>query len=358
MLEDLDGAPAQKRSSKSFIAGLISVVVVLGLVGTGLVFAGSSVQDFLSRFQVEDYQGEPGPSTVLLIETGDTGEDVARKMVALDIIKSFDSIYRDMLNVDLVLFPGSYEFPTKLSGSAALALLLEGKNRILLTTTIPEGLQVADILPILVKDLELETESLQAAIEAQLPRLPESAPSIEGFLFPATYSYDPGVDAATVIDSMVDRMEVELAKYEIELKDSLEVLTLASIVQSEGRLTEDFFKISRVFLNRIEIGMPLQSDQTVKYRYEGSLDSFQEGLADKTNPFNTFEYVGLTPGPITNPGALTIEAALRPAAGEWLYFVAIDLNTGETVFSNTLAEHEQATQLYYKWCRENPSDVC
>lgn len=358
MLEDLEVQSPKKRSYKSWIAGLISILVVAGLVGGGLIVAGSSVQDFLSRFQVEDYKGDPGPMTQLVIEAGDTGEDVARKMVEADIIKSFDAIYRDMLNVDLVIYPGTYEFPTKISGSQALGLLLAGENRVELSTTIPEGLEVADIIPILVEDLNLSVADIEAAISSQLTRIPDDAPSIEGYLFPATYSFDPGVGADEVIQAMVDRLEVELAKYEIELKDSLEIMTLASIVQSEGRLTEDFYKIARVFLNRLEIGMPLQSDQTVKYRYEGSLDSFQEGLADRTNPFNTFEFAGLPPGPITNPGALTIEAALRPATGDWLYFVAIDLNTGETVFSETLAEHERATELYYQWCRENPSDVC
>ncbi|MBT5848240.1 MAG: ABC transporter substrate-binding protein, partial [Micrococcales bacterium] len=85
---------------------------------------------------------------------------------------------------------------------------------------------------------------------------------------------------------------------------------------------------------------------------------FQEGLRDTANPFNTFSNPGLPIGPITNPGALTIEAALRPVAGKWLYFVAINLNTGETIFSDTLAEHEKAADIYRQWCRDNPNDVC
>ena len=358
MIEDLEATPVTKRSYKSWLAGLISLAVVVGLIAGGLSIAGSSVQDFLSRFQIEDYEGEPGPSTILVIETGDNGEDVARKMVEADIIKSFDAIYRDMLNVDLVIFPGSYEFPTKLSGSSALTLLMTGENRILVTTTIPEGLTVAQTIPRLAEDLDVSIAAIQAAIETQLERLPDDAPSVEGYLFPATYSFDPGVTADQVITAMVDRMEQELAGYEIPLKDSLEIVTLASIVQSEGRLTEDFYKISRVFLNRLDLGMPLQSDQTVKYRYEGNLDSFQEGLRDTANPFNTFSNPGLPLGPITNPGALTIEAALRPATGDWLYFVAINLNTGETIFSETLAEHEKAADIYRQWCRDNPNDVC
>jgi len=355
MTDGLEPTPIKPRSKRSWLAGIISITVVAAIVGGGLFVASSSVQDFLSRFQIEDYDSEPGPSTVLLIAPGDSGGDVARKMVEADIIKSFDAIYRDMLNVDLVLFPGSYEFPTKLSGSAALTLLMSGENRLLVSTTIPEGLSVAEILPKLVADLGLTIPDLEKGIADQISRLPETAPSIEGYLFPATYSFDPNPDAGLVIKAMVDRMEQELLKYEIPLVDSQPTLTLASMVESEGRLSDDLFKISRVFLNRLDIGMALQSDPTVKYRYEGSLESFQEGLKDTESLFNTYSHTGLPIGPVTNPGALAIEAALRPADGPWLYFVAINLDTGETVFSETLAEHEIAAEIYRQWLRDSPN---
>jgi UPF0755 protein len=354
MTDGLEPVPPRKSSKRSWFAAIISIVVVGTIVGGGLFVASSSVQDFLSRFQVEDYDGQAGPSTVLLISPGDTGEDVAKKMVEADIIKSFDAIYRDMLNVDLVIFPGSYEFPTKLSGSAALEILMSGSNRLLVLTTIPEGLSVAQILPRLSEDLGISISDLEEGIANQISRIPSNAPSIEGFLFPATYSFDPNPEADEVIKAMVDRMEQELLKYEIPLADSLPTLTLASMVASEGRFEEDLYKISRVFLNRLDIGMALQSDQTVKYRYEGSLDSFQEGLKDTESLFNTFSHLGLPIGPITNPGGLAIEAALRPTEGAWLYFVAINLDTGETVFSETLREHEIAAELYRQWLRDSP----
>ena len=153
---------------------------------------------------------------------------------------------------------------------------------------------------------------------------------------------------------MLERMAAELDRYGIALEDAHEILTLASMTQMEGRAESDFFKISRVFANRIERGMPLQSDPTVKYYYEGSIDSFQEGVADTSNPYNTYVIAGLPPGPISSPGAVAIDAAINPEPGDWLYFVAINLNTGETVFSETLAEHERAAELYYQWLRDNP----
>lgn len=354
MLEDFHTEHKERGRAKGLIAAGISIAILLGLVAGGYFLAKDTVDDFISRFAVEDYSGEPGPVVLVTIEPGDTGEDVARKLVEADVIKSFDAIYRDMIRANPTIYPGVFEYPTKISGAEALKLLLSNTNKVVVQTTIPEGYRVSQIIPTLVADLGLSESEVLAAISAGMERIPSDAPSIEGFLFPATYTFSPGVDADTVINTMLDRMEAELADYGYELNDSLDLLTLASMIQLEGRLSDDFFKISRVFTNRLEINMALQSDPTVKYYYEGSIDSFQEGMADEANPFNTYYNPGLPPGPIASPGSLAIDAALRPAQGNWLYFVSINLLTGETVFSETLAEHERAVELYRQWLRDNP----
>ena len=355
MLEELEEA-APKNRVKGFLAALISVGILGGLVAGGYFVARDSIDDFISRFQVEDYEGSGGPTVQITIEPGDTGSDVARKLVEADVIKSFDAIYRDMIAADPTFYPGVYEYPSQIPGSVALQILLSNTNKVVVQTTIPEGLTIAEILPRLERDLGLAEEDLATAIENAMVRVPESAPTIEGFLFPATYTFNPGVSADVVINTMLDRMEAELADYDLTLKESMSVLTLASIVQLEGLIQEDFFKISRVFANRLDRSIPLQSDPTVKYYYEGSIDSFQQGMADEANPFNTYYNPGLPPGPIASAGSLAIEATLRPAEGNWLYFVSINLITGETVFSETLVEHERAVELYRQWLRDNPSN--
>lgn len=356
MLDDFEDSPPEKRRGRSLIAIAVSLAVVVGTVGIGYLVLRDSVQSaiesFNSRFFIPDYDGPAGPSTVIVIERGDLGEDVARKLLDADVVKSFDAIYRPMLQTDLTIFPGHYEFPTQISGAEALRILLEGKNRVVVSTTIPEGLQIAEIVPRLAEDLGLSEQDLLSAIDLRDQELP--GPTLEGFLFPARYTFDPGVDADEVIDTMLARMAAELEAYSLELSEALDVLTIASMIQMEGKAEADFFKISRVFANRIDLGMPLQSDPTVKYYYEGSIDSFQQGVADTENPYNTYVYPGLPPGPISSPGALAIEAAINPVAGDWLYFVAINLNTGETVFSETLAEHERNVALLRQWERENP----
>ena len=354
MLEEFEETGKPKGRLKGWLAAAISITLLGGLVAGGYFVAQDSISNLISRFQVEDYEGEGGPTVLVTIEPGDTGEDVARKLVEADVIKSFEAIYRDMIRANPTIYPGVYEYPTQIPGAKALEIMLSNKNKVVVQTTIPEGFTVAEILPKLVQDLGLEPSELQAAIDSALERLPDSAPSIEGFLFPATYTFNPGVSADTVINTMLDRMEAELAEYDFTLLQAQEILTLASIVQLEGMHEEDFFKISRVFFNRLDRSMPLQSDPTVKYYYEGSIDSFQQGMADEQNPFNTYYNPGLPPGPIASPGSIAIEAVMRPAPGDWLYFVSINLITGETVFSETLAEHERAAELYRQWLRDHP----
>ena len=354
MFDEFEQSSAPKNRVKGTLAALISIGILFGLVAGGYFIARDSINDFIARFQVEDYEGLGGPTVQITIEPGDTGTDVARKLVEADVIKSFEAIYRDMIAADPTFYPGVYEYPTQIPAAKALQLLLSNTNKVVVQTTIPEGWTVAEMLPRLEADLGISRSDLESAITAAMSRLPEKAPSIEGFLFPATYTFNPGVDADTVINTMLDRMQAELDDYDISLKEALPLLTLASIVQLEGMIKDDFFKISRVFANRLDRNMALQSDPTVKYYFEGSIDSFQEGMADTENPYNTYYNPGLPPGPIASPGALAIQSTVRPAEGDWLYFVSINLITGETVFSETLAEHERAAELYRQWLRDNP----
>lgn len=344
-----------ERKLKRRRAGLAAVIVSLLLLGGLGAVSFSAITNFISRFQVEDYQGEPGPTVQIVIEQGDTGEDVARKLLEADVVKSFDAIYREMLNSDFSdIYPGTYEFPTKISGAQALRLLVEGDNKVVVTVTIPEGFRNSQIIERLVTEIELDEADLDMAIEAAMSRIPSEAVNLEGYLFPATYEFDPNVSAQRVIEVLINRTEQELSKYDIALSDSFDVIRTASVIQLEAKHAEDFFKVSRVIQNRLEKGMLLQMDSTVNYGTNGTkITTTDEQRADP-NLYNTYVHKGLPVGPIGNPGGTAIEAALRPADGDWLYFVTVNLKTGETVFSETYAQHEVAAQQFYKWLRENP----
>ncbi len=344
----------QLRGRRNLFISLVTVAALLLGGGIAVAISYDSIKNYLSKFVIEDYNQEAGPETTITIVEGDDGAAVAKKMVEADIVKSFDAVYREMLNADFTIYPGTYAFPTKLSGAQALRILIEGKNRVVNQVTIPEGMRIQQIVPLVSEALGIDEAELFGALDSQMSRIDDRAPTLEGYLFPATYTFDPNVDAKTVISTMVDRMEAELASFGRQLKDSHDLLSLAALIQAEGKHEEDFFKISRVFANRLDKGMLLQSDPTVKYRYQGEQSNFTGGVKDASNPFNTYIYKGVPVGPVGNPGSLAIEAALRPADGNWLFFVAINLKTGETVFSETLAEHERAAELYRQWLRDNP----
>ena len=149
--------------------------------------------------------------------------------------------------------------------------------------------------------------------------------------------------AQDVIQTLVDRTVQSLDDAGVPVEDRQRVLTIASIIQREARYEEDLQKVSTVIQNRLDpdnqetFGL-LQMDSTAQYGYgemhDGTVSSSDEALADP-NPWNTYVHTGLPIGPIANPGDVAIDAAMHPADGDWLYFVTVNLDTGETVFTRT-----------------------
>ena len=184
---------------------------------------------------------------------------------------------------------------------------------------------------------------------------------LEGWLFPATYTFDPGVTATQVIQRLVARTVESLDAAGVPVDQRERILTIASIIQREARSQDDFYKVSRVIANRLADGMRLQMDSTAQFGFgemhDGTASSSAEALAD-ANVWNTYVVDGLPAGPISNPGDLAIDAAMHPADGDWLYFVTWNMDTGETIFSTTYAEHEQGIQKWNEWCAANDNRGC
>lgn len=346
--------PKRPKVNRSRLTVIVSLLLLAGLVG-GAGWAGYSwLRDFVAGMNIEDYSGEPGPEVQIVIEAGDNGEDVARKLVEADVIKSFDAIYRPMLASEFVVYPGTYTLPTKISGVVALDLLISGEARAVSKVTIQEGLRANQIFEKLAAELELDLMSLEkAAADLGALGLPSSAPSIEGYLFPATYEFDPGVTEQEVVETLVKRTFSELIDLGVAKDAWHETLTMASIVQVEGK-PRDFSRVARVFFNRLEAGMPFQSDATVSYATGGETVTTTDEQRATDSPYNTYYYAGLPVGPIDSPGGEAIRATLQPADGDWLYFVTINLETGETVFTNTYAEHLVEVEKFQAWIRANP----
>jgi UPF0755 protein len=172
-------------------------------------------------------------------------------------------------------------------------------------------------------------------------------PGLEGYLFPDTYRFAPGVPMAEVVGAMTQRYRNVWTNERRDLLDSLamserELITLASIVQAEARRSEEMPRIASVYHNRLAMGWLLQADPTVLYALGGPRDRLLFAAIDSVaeHPYNTYTQAGLPPGPIGAPGAAAIDAALSPSGEPFLYFVA--RGDGSHVFSRTLAEHNRA----------------
>ena len=130
------------------------------------------------------------------------------------------------------------------------------------------------------------------------------------------------------------------------------VVTIASLVEGEARTEADRSKVARVIENRLTAKMSLGMDSTVNYIFKKRGVPTQQML-ESDNPYNTRRFTGLPPGPISNPGESALEAAAKPVPGNWLYFVTVNLSTGETKFAATYEEHQRYVEQFQQWCSAN-----
>lgn len=328
------------------------------LVALGLIFGylnRAEIRNAWDQVSGADYSGSGRGSVTLVIKEGDDGAVVAQQLVDLGVVKTYRTVYKLLVARDEVFYPGTYQLKLEMSAANALDAIANPNNRISNRVTIKEGWRISKVLTELSAKTKIPLASLQGqAKDLAAIGVPDGEVSAEGWLFPATYNFEPDSSALTVLKQMVKRTKQELKKFNVQDQDAHRVLTLAALIQAEARLEQDFYKVSRVFLNRIAQGMKLQSDATVSYGVNGKTVS--TSAADRADPngYNTYRYPGLPIGPISAPGSIAIDAAINPAKGGWLFFCTVNLKTGETVFSNTYAEHGAAVRLWRQWMLENP----
>lgn len=360
-------APQKKKRRTGCLVALIIVLAVIGgIVGGGIWVwntYGDKISDALGWGEPADW--EPGLATgevLVTIKEGDTGSPVSTALYEAGVTRS-DEVFYDYLvkeNIAVTFYPGIYRLQEKMTAEAALEALQNPDNKLENSASVGEGATIESSLPSMAESLGMPIEELQAAVDADPATYGVTAQSLEGWLFPAVYTFDPGVTATQVIQRMVDRTKESLNNAGVPAEDAQRVLTIASIIQREG-LTADFPRVSRVIQNRLDIDMKLQMDSTAQYGYgslhEGVVSSSAEALEDD-NPWNTYVHTGLPVTPIASPSDAAIDAAMHPADGPWLYFVTINLATGETQFSVTYEEHLQGVEKWEKWCQENPDGGC
>lgn len=278
-----------------------------------------------NKFLLNDYRSITSSSQVdIIIKDGETGTQIAQKLEKAGVIKASKVFYKVAINDKRSnsISPGIHEVDIKISARSALDQLLDPKRNRGLFGFI-EGLRKAEILDLLAKS-KLASGKLSPVVK---PDALYKTSNLEGFLFPAQYSFSPGTVIDDAVNQMVQRFNLAAKETKVDLGykgfSPLELVTIASIIQAEGD-PQDFTKIAQVIYNRLKIGMPLQMNTTIEYaaNLRGKIRLPYKEL-EVNSKYNTYKYRGLPPGPIGNPGQAALNASVNPESGDWLYFITV-----------------------------------
>ena len=258
----------------------------------------------------------------------------------------FFRVYASFRRGDRAIKAGTYMLRPHEGWGTVLDALRRGKGLVHIVT-IPEGFSIGQIAPLLESKLGQPADSVKAAVTdtALLHQLDVPTKTLEGYLFPDTYTFAEGTTSRTAVDMMVRRFEQVWKPEWTARLDTLhlsrnDVMALASIVEKEARLPEERPVIAAVYMNRLRANIPLQADPTVQYALGKHVARVYYKDLEVESPYNTYKHAGLPPGPIASPGKPSIEAALYPANVPFIYFVAFP--DGHHEFRRDLAGHEQA----------------
>ncbi|MGO4598641.1 endolytic transglycosylase MltG [Terrabacter sp. 2RAF25] len=348
---------ASGRGRPSILRRLLVIVLALAVIGGGVVVAYKALRPVVEGFlESNDYPG-PGTGEVnVTVDEGARGSAIAKTLADQDVVKSSKAFIEAANNnpKSAGIQPGIYTLKKQMKASDALAILVDPKNRLITRVVIPEGLWTDEIYTRLSKTSGIPVAEYTAAAKKvdELGLPPSARGNIEGYLFPASYEFPPSTSALEQLKEMVAESTKRLEALGITPDQMERVVTVASLVEGEAKTDADRAKVARVVENRLAANMSLGFDSTVNYVFRKRGVPTQDML-DSRSPYNTRRVTGLPPGPISNPGVGALKAAANPAAGPWLYFVTVNLDTGETKFAATYAEHQRYVAEFQKWCTDN-----
>ncbi len=349
----------KKNKRRSGTACLLVAVVLVGAVGGGGYLAYDYWQTHFGA--APDYEGEGTGQVQVEIPKGASLTEMGQILQKAGVVKSAGAFAEAAAKASIQ--PGTFTLHKEMSGKAAVAMMTNSANFL----TLGEGMRAGEIYAAIDKKLGLAAGTTKGVAKSQAKNLglPEWAGSdpnlkdpLEGFLFPSQYIAAKGTKPEDILRQMVarakktyDEQDVVGKASALGLKSPLQVVTVASLVQVEGKYKHDFDKISRVVYNRLKpdnketYGL-LDFDSTVNYaKSQSTLDTGAvSDLRKFKDPYNTYNIKGLPPGPISNPGLEALKSALEPTPGPWYYFVSI--NENETLFAVTNEEHNKNRQRY------------
>jgi len=330
---------------------LLRLTIFLVLIGAGVVL-------LLASTLAMAYQGFAAP-VVIEFPKGTSTQDMAQQLADAGVVRyPWQFVLARLLNPTVRLQAGEYQFSHSDTTWNVFNRIVRG-DVFYYVLTVPEGSNMFDIAGSLGQFDFLHPEDfLRAARDPALIKdLAPGAPTLEGYLFPSTYRLTRRTTARDLCQMMTDQFR----KHWQQLQDPnhpasvSQTVTLASLVEKETAIPAERPLVASVFENRLRMNMPLDCDPTTIYaalldeRYHGTI--YKSDL-ESANAYNTYQHAGLPPGPIANPGAASLKAAIAPAGTDFLYFVAKADGTGSHQFSKTVDEHNRAVQNYRRNMRK------
>ena len=350
----------KRRRRRRRIVTTLIMVLVLAVVGIGGYWAYKN-RPPAPTTAASDYSGPGEGSVEVEIPDGASGQEIGQILYDKGVVASvgaFADAYAANANSGNIQ-AGVYTLKAKMSAANAVAALLNPASQTR-RLTIPEGFTQTQVKEKLISTGGFTDAQVDAAFaDTAGIGLPSAAGGhVEGWLAPDTYNISEGATATEVVAEMVSRTVSRLKSAGVAEADYETVLIKASIVEREATPTY-YGQVARVIDNRLadtdgDTQGKLGMDSTILYGLgrSGGMPT-QAELDDASNPYNTRIHPGLPPTPIGSPGKGTITAVLNPPAGDWLYFVTINLDTGETRFASTYAEQQANEQLLQQYCAAN-----
>jgi UPF0755 protein len=362
VIREAAAAPSTARPSKKVIRRrrFLALVLTLAVFVTALVVGAQFLKPLLGGNTVSDYPGPGSGEVNVTVPPGAGTMAVANSLEEQNVVADAETFLQELTASGGTVTPGDFTFRREMKNSDAVDVLLNKDQDKVMYVALNAGLRINESLQAISEGSGIPVTTLKELSDSPAQfGVPAKAQNLEGFLAPGEHRFPLGTSAKDLLQQLVNTTLDELKAQGItDPNRQYDTIIVASIVQAEGGQAE-YGDVAGAIYNRLkpdnaETNGLIQSDATVTYGLNKKSFHIDEAeKADKSNPYNTYANVGLPVGPIGSPGKTAIDAAAKPKANDYLYWVTINLDTKETKFSKTLAEHNRYVEQYNDWCEAN-----
>lgn len=350
----------RRRRRRRLMIVTASSLLLFVLILVGLAYGIRSVFNLGAP---NDYPGPGGAEVTFTVNPGEGAIVIGNRMVDDDIVASTQAFLDALDEVETTqsIQPGEYTLREEMPASDAAEVLLRVGAVSVDYVPVNSGTRINEVFEALAEATSYSVEEFEAAAEdPTVFGLPEQAPNLEGYIAVGEYSLERGSSPEEILQQMVDPTVTEFERLGIDdEEEQYELVTIASILEAEAR-PDDYALVAGIINNRLrpdnrETNGLLQIDATVIYGLGvRNLQFTSEDRQDSSNEYNTYVHPGLPPGPIGAPSIAAIDAAAEPEDSSYYYWITTNIETGETKFSETLAEHQRYQNEFRQYCADNP----